>query len=309
MVPLLHLSKVGRTVGGGGGMLTVNIQDKGGEEFFKSKERKAILPFQGKQREWVGLASCQASLLSAVFWRQLSPAHHCPTSHSTDGTAPSVVWSNPLDMFTDCFFAVFLNLPPPSPRLTGTLISPLLTKECIQGSTENALLYSPQFPTDKTKLKQICTQGFKGERAQCDECVGEGAAAVVAWRWWWKQRQHTKLTWRSVRLAAALPGWVGFGPGSMGFLPMLHSKEWGPSQWVSAFHIWMIKMFSLPTMHLDKVTNKKTVELEQFGGREEDKAVFVGRTKTWAISISPPDNSPALGTVRRCFPRCWRVGK
>lgn len=51
MVPLLHLSKVGRTVGGGGGMLTVNIQDKGGEEFFKSKERKAILQFQGKQRE------------------------------------------------------------------------------------------------------------------------------------------------------------------------------------------------------------------------------------------------------------------
>lgn len=39
-------------------------------------------------------------------------------------------------------------------------------------------------------------------------------------------------------------------------------------------------MFSLPTMHLDKITNKKTVELEQFGGREEDKAVFVGRTKT-----------------------------
>ena len=37
MVPLLHLSKVGRRVGGGGGLLTVNIEDKGGEEFFKSK--------------------------------------------------------------------------------------------------------------------------------------------------------------------------------------------------------------------------------------------------------------------------------
>lgn len=36
MVPLLHLSKVGRR----GGMLTVNIQDKGGEEFFKSKRAK-----------------------------------------------------------------------------------------------------------------------------------------------------------------------------------------------------------------------------------------------------------------------------
>lgn len=34
MVPLLHLSKVGRRVGGGGGMLTVNIQDRGGEKFF-----------------------------------------------------------------------------------------------------------------------------------------------------------------------------------------------------------------------------------------------------------------------------------
>lgn len=37
MVPLLHLSKVGRRGGGGGGMLTVTIQDKGGEEFLKRK--------------------------------------------------------------------------------------------------------------------------------------------------------------------------------------------------------------------------------------------------------------------------------
>lgn len=36
MVPLLHLSKTGRRMGAGSGMLTVNIQDKGGEEFFKS---------------------------------------------------------------------------------------------------------------------------------------------------------------------------------------------------------------------------------------------------------------------------------
>lgn len=52
-----------------------------------------------------------------------------------------------------------------------------------------------------------------------------------------------------------------------------------------------------------KITNKKAVELEQFGGREEDEAVFVGRTRTRAISISSPDNSPAQGTVWRCFPR------
>lgn len=38
MVPLLHLSKVGRRVGGEGGMLTVNIQEKGGEEFLKGNE-------------------------------------------------------------------------------------------------------------------------------------------------------------------------------------------------------------------------------------------------------------------------------
>jgi hypothetical protein len=37
MVPLLHLSNVGRRVGGGGEMLTVNIQDRGGEEYFKSR--------------------------------------------------------------------------------------------------------------------------------------------------------------------------------------------------------------------------------------------------------------------------------
>ena len=39
MVPLLHLSKVGRRVGGGGGLLTVNIEDKGGEEFLKANEQ------------------------------------------------------------------------------------------------------------------------------------------------------------------------------------------------------------------------------------------------------------------------------
>ena len=38
MVPLLHLSKVGRRVGGGG-LLTVNIEDKGGEEFLKANEQ------------------------------------------------------------------------------------------------------------------------------------------------------------------------------------------------------------------------------------------------------------------------------
>lgn len=40
MVPLLYLSKVGRRVGGGGGMLTVNIQDMGGEEFLEGKPAK-----------------------------------------------------------------------------------------------------------------------------------------------------------------------------------------------------------------------------------------------------------------------------
>lgn len=64
MVPLLHLSKVGRRVGGGGGLLTVNIEDKGGEEFFKSKWAKtATLQFQDKPQgvSTLGLARYWAS--------------------------------------------------------------------------------------------------------------------------------------------------------------------------------------------------------------------------------------------------------
>lgn len=37
MVPLLHLSNVGRRVGGRGEMLAVNSQDRGDEAFFKSR--------------------------------------------------------------------------------------------------------------------------------------------------------------------------------------------------------------------------------------------------------------------------------
>lgn len=69
MVPLLHLSKVGRRVGRAGGILTVNIQDKGGKEFVKGYEQKATPQFQDKPKRvsTVGLARSQASLFSVAF--------------------------------------------------------------------------------------------------------------------------------------------------------------------------------------------------------------------------------------------------
>lgn len=76
MVPLLHLSKVGRRVGGGGGMLTVNIQEKGGEEFLKGNEWKTTLQFHDKPKgvSTVGLASSQASLFSVAPLEAAVPA-------------------------------------------------------------------------------------------------------------------------------------------------------------------------------------------------------------------------------------------
>lgn len=76
MVPLLHLSKVGRRVGGGGRMLTVNIQEKGGEEFLKGNERKATLQFHDKPKGvgTVDLVGSQDSLFSEAPLEAAVPA-------------------------------------------------------------------------------------------------------------------------------------------------------------------------------------------------------------------------------------------
>ena len=66
MVPLLHLSKVGRRVGRGGGILTVNIQDKGGKEFIKGYEQTPQFQDKPKGVSTVGLASSQSTVFSVA---------------------------------------------------------------------------------------------------------------------------------------------------------------------------------------------------------------------------------------------------
>lgn len=83
----------------------------------------------------------------------------------------------------------------------------------------------------------------------------------------------------------------------MGLLPMKHSKEGGPSQCASVFHILVIKMYSLPVIPV-RLKNKVVV-LEKFGGREEEKELFVGRAEMQAISLSLFDHMLSLGIVNR----------
>lgn len=68
-------------MGRGGGILTVNIQDKGGKEFVKGYEQKATPQFQDKPKgvSAVGLTSSQSSLFPAALLEAGRPAQHHPT--------------------------------------------------------------------------------------------------------------------------------------------------------------------------------------------------------------------------------------
>lgn len=110
----------GEKSGRRGGMLTVNIQDKGGEEFFKSKRAKGNSSvFRISQKEWALLVSPAVSL--TVRFSASLTAHHCPARQSAHGTAPAVTDPSTLTNHPMvCFSELFLDLPHPSPSLKGS---------------------------------------------------------------------------------------------------------------------------------------------------------------------------------------------
>lgn len=184
-----------------------------------------------------------------LCWTPLETAVPCsllPHSHSRGGTAHSVTWSNHLHIFSGCFTEVFLNLlrAPPPKHLGSTLLSPILTKEFIQGSTENTLWCSSQFPTEKSSWNRSPQWDWK-RRGQLWCLYGdEGNPTMVemAETVHYRPRRYGRVLgglWHSqTELASSWEVWV--------FFPWYTPKRGGPSQHVPIFRTLMITMRSLP---------------------------------------------------------------
>ena len=191
--------------------------------------KTATLQFQDKPQ---GVSTVSL----ARYWASadLCPVHHCPKGCQR--------WHRSISCLTDSpwhvlwllhwglsYLPLFLYI------LWGQFWHPL----CWPKNSFKALWCSTQSLADKIRLKPVSTIRSKGERDQSDVFIGKTEILQ-----WWRQRKLDCKT----RGYASLSGWFQHSPGRMGFLFMLHSKQWCSSQCAPIFHILIIKMFSLPVM-------------------------------------------------------------
>lgn len=175
----------GEKSGRRGRMLTVNIQDKGGEEFFKSKRAKASLRFQDKAKgvSTVGLTSCQPYGFPASL-----STHHCPARQSAHGMAQSVTDSSilmiwPMVSLSSSFIFHILLHPSRDPLQHP----PCWSRHAFKGRAENALLHSTPFFQQIKSRWNTPAGSLRSERDRCDVCVGMRAF------WQWQRCGNSRL--------------------------------------------------------------------------------------------------------------------
>lgn len=217
----------GEKSGRRGGMLTVNIQDKGGDEFFKSTRAKGNASVSGEAKGRALLVSPAGGLTVLCSVLPLS-AHRCPTRPSTGGTARAIPALSSLIFLPEGFTAAFSDLPHPPPYLPGPPLPSLGWPRNSFKAVLNMHCYTPpHFQPLKPSWNSQPRWDWKGRSGKCDACMG--LRAVLQRRRCGNSGLQTEQMWESLRLVLVLTVRVSLSPGSTAFLPMLHSQEWGPS--------------------------------------------------------------------------------